>query len=110
MSQTITELTGDSHAGVIYDQDSSVCLFWRPHEAESRAANEAFEAFVDGWEGSELAFGRCDGNQFSAVAASFNGQGFPSLIVFDDCEEVGRITGEITRETIEALVRDKLKI
>ena len=98
-TQPIT-LTADTFAAdVLNSSVPAVVDFWAPWCGPCRIMNPIVSQIAEDY-GDAIAVGKLNVDEANAIAQQYNISSIPTLIIFRDGEEIDRISGLATKETI----------
>ncbi|MBN2567354.1 thioredoxin [Candidatus Woesearchaeota archaeon] len=94
-------LTDADFDGFIAGGSPSVVDFWAGWCGPCQILGPIFEDVSKGYGPSELRFGKLDVDASSATAARFDVMSIPTLVLFKDGKEAGRLVGFMGKEQLK---------
>jgi thioredoxin 1 len=108
MSQHVRDVNEAAFDDELLQADGPVLVdFWAPWCAPCRAMGPAVEAVAEEY-GDRARILKLNVDESPEVSPRYNIRGIPTLILFRDGKEAGRLVGLQSREQISALIADHL--
>lgn len=110
MSEAYINITDDSFEKDVLKSDKPVIVdFWAPWCGPCLMMAPAFESLAEEYQG-KVSFGKLNSDDNLMVPSEFGIQGIPTLIMFNNGEEVDRLVGLKGREALQRWIENKLGV
>jgi thioredoxin 1 len=97
MSTKIKDITAESFQGDVLERKGLILIdFWAPWCGPCKALAPKLESLAE--EKKELAFGKINIDSHPDLAARSSVRGIPTLVLYRDGSEVGRVVGNQSKE------------